>query len=52
MLMNAMIRHIFWKQFTVFDAIYDIASAWNMVTLLMLIRLRRKLIPDISEDDD
>jgi hypothetical protein len=42
----------FWKQFTVFDAIYDTASAWNMVTLLMLIRSWRKLIPDISEDDD
>jgi hypothetical protein len=42
----------FWKQFTVLDAIYDIALAWNMVKPLMLIRSWRKIMPDINEDDD
>jgi hypothetical protein len=42
----------FWKQFTVFNAIYDTALAWNMVKPLMLIGSWRKMIPDINEDDD
>jgi hypothetical protein len=42
----------FWKRFTVLDAIYDIALAWNIVKPSTLIRLWRKIIPDINEDDD
>jgi hypothetical protein len=39
------------RQFTALSAIYDIASAWNVVKPLTPFGLWRKLMPYINEDN-
>jgi hypothetical protein len=35
----------------VLDATYGISQAWSSVNPVMLVRLWRKLLPDLEEDD-
>lgn len=39
----------FWKEYTILDSIYDIASAWESVKQLTLIKSWRKIFPKIEE---
>lgn len=42
----------FWKSYTILDSIYDIASSWDSIKPLTLVRSWRKLLPNVERNNN